>query len=231
MFENMFEVAILIVVGLFLGALISLLYWRRQISEREDYIENLETSIKGKDVNMKGLKKRLKEQETELESLNTQLSHRDETISDLTARIKEKEDSIILLKAEVADLEKLNQDSMTRAKNAEATVIELENSVEEKELEITALKARSRAMQDDFAIIVGIGPKVSELIRSTGINTFAKLAATDVSRIMDILEAKNPSLLRLTDPSTWPEQARLAAEGDWEGLSVLQDSLKRGRRA
>ena len=51
-----------------------------------------------------------------------------------------------------------------------------------------------------------------------------------MDRIREILEAENPNLLRLTDPSTWPEQARMAADGDWEALSALQNDLKSARR-
>ena len=31
------------------------------------------------------------------------------------------------------------------------------------------------------------------------------------------------------DPTSWPEQARLAAEGMWDQLKTLQDGLKGGR--
>ena len=228
MFENMFEVALYAAVGLFVGVLISMFYWRRQVGAREDYIEELETSMEGKDSDIKDFTKRLKGMETEAEGLGDQLSQRDEAIRDQAAQIEVKDDDINQLKADVAALEKQNRDSITRAEDAEARADELENSVGEKEREIAALKARTRAMQDDFAIIAGIGPRVSAILRSARINTFAKLAATDEGRIRDILEAENPSLLRLTDPSTWPEQARLAAEEDWEALSALQESLKGG---
>jgi len=33
------------------------------------------------------------------------------------------------------------------------------------------------------------------------------------------------------NPETWPEQASLAAQGNWEGLSALQEELRGGRRA
>jgi len=36
--------------------------------------------------------------------------------------------------------------------------------------------------------------------------------------------------LSLADARTWPEQAALAAAGDWEKLKTLQDELKGGRR-
>ena len=217
MFENVFEVVILLVTGLFAGILISWLYWRGQISEREDRIGELEASVEGKDGDLKNSSRRLKENESVIENLMAQLSQLEDTIHDRSAQIREKDSSIDLLKGEAADLEKQNQDSIARAEEAEARV--------------AALEARTRAMQDNFAILDGIGPRVSEVLRSAGVNTFAKLAATDEDGIRGILEAENPSLLRLTDPSTWQEQAGLAAEGDWEALSSLQESLKESRRA
>jgi hypothetical protein len=57
------------------------------------------------------------------------------------------------------------------------------------------------------------------------------LSQTSVDRIKEALEAENPNLLRLADPTTWPEQAALAAQGEWEALAQLQDELKGGRRA
>jgi predicted flap endonuclease-1-like 5' DNA nuclease len=84
---------------------------------------------------------------------------------------------------------------------------------------------------DDLERIDGIGPKISSVLQTAGITTFATLAATDVSRLEEVLEAENPRLLRLADPATWPEQAQLAAAGDWEGLEALQSTLKGGRRS
>ena len=34
----------------------------------------------------------------------------------------------------------------------------------------------------------------------------------------------------MLDADTWPEQAKLAAAGDWDGLKKLQDELKGGKR-
>ena len=80
---------------------------------------------------------------------------------------------------------------------------------------------------DNFKRIEGIGPKISSLLQEAGIATFAQLAATDVSRIQEILAAAD--LRGLADPTTWPEQAKLASEGQWDKLGVLQDELKGGR--
>ena len=82
---------------------------------------------------------------------------------------------------------------------------------------------------DDLKLIEGIGPKLSTVLQQAGIITWAKLAQTDVSELQRILDAAGIS--KISDPATWPEQAALAAAGDWDGLEKLQDELKGGRRA
>jgi predicted flap endonuclease-1-like 5' DNA nuclease len=84
---------------------------------------------------------------------------------------------------------------------------------------------------DDLQRIEGIGPKISGVLQAAGIPTFARLAMTEVWQLRQILEQADPRLLRLADPTTWPEQAKLAAEGAWDALQELQDELKGGRRA
>lgn len=96
--------------------------------------------------------------------------------------------------------------------------------------ELVALAEKAPVEPDDLKVIEGIGPKFSSVLAAAGITTFAQLAATKVGRIEEILEAESPRLRRLADPATWPEQARLAAAGDWEGLAALQEELKGGRR-
>jgi len=81
---------------------------------------------------------------------------------------------------------------------------------------------------DDLEIIEGIGPKIAGLLKAAGITTFAQLAQADLGQVQEILTAAK---LRLADPATWAEQARLAAAGDWDGLEALQNQLKGGRRA
>jgi len=96
--------------------------------------------------------------------------------------------------------------------------------------ELVELKVEAPAEPDDLKLVEGIGPKFSSVLGAAGITTFAQLAATEVGRLEAILEAESPRLRRLANPSTWPEQARLAAAGDWEGLAALQEELKGGRR-
>jgi len=75
--------------------------------------------------------------------------------------------------------------------------------------------------------IEGIGPKISKLLNARNIFTLADLAEANVEELKQCLEEAGPQY-RLANPATWPEQARLAAEGDWEALQALQADLKGG---
>ncbi len=83
------------------------------------------------------------------------------------------------------------------------------------------------AVADDIELIEGIGPKIGAAFRAAGVSTFKHLAETPVERMKEILAAAN---LR-ADPSTWAEQAALAAAGKMDELKHLQDALVAGRRA
>lgn len=81
--------------------------------------------------------------------------------------------------------------------------------------------------RDDLKRIEGIGPKVAELLHSSGFTTFARLAEADVEHLRRILKEAG---LAMMNPASWPEQARLAADGAWEKLERLQSELKGGRK-
>ncbi len=81
---------------------------------------------------------------------------------------------------------------------------------------------------EDLKIIEGIGPKIEELLKKAGINTWSDLAAADPERLSAILSAAG-SRFRLAQPDTWPRQAALAAQGKWETLKAYQDELQGGR--
>lgn len=80
---------------------------------------------------------------------------------------------------------------------------------------------------DDLASLEGIGPKVNRILQEAGITTFDQLAAAELGQLDEILEANG---LQFMDPASWPEQAKLAAEGKNEELQALQDRLKGGRK-
>ncbi len=82
---------------------------------------------------------------------------------------------------------------------------------------------------EDLKVVEGIGPKIEQILHAAGILTLAMLAETEIDVLRQILAEAGPRF-RLADPSTWPQQARLAAVGDWDALQALQDTLSGGRR-
>jgi large subunit ribosomal protein L21 len=89
-----------------------------------------------------------------------------------------------------------------------------------------AEKAAKKA--DDLKIIEGVGPKAAEALVEAGITTFSKLAKTSADAVKAILEASESKLSHL-DPSTWAQQAQLAADGKMDELKKLQDELNGGK--
>ncbi|WP_310555791.1 50S ribosomal protein L21 [Flavobacterium sp.] len=84
------------------------------------------------------------------------------------------------------------------------------------------------AKGDDLKIIEGIGPKAAEVLVAAGIDTFAKLAKTKAEKINTILDAAEAKVQHL-DPTTWAQQAQLAADGKMDELKKLQDELNGGK--
>jgi large subunit ribosomal protein L17 len=113
------------------------------------------------------------------------------------------------------------------AKEAKAPSAEDAAQPEKKAEAAPAAKSKSKA-GDDLAKIEGIGPKAAEALNEAGINTFAKLAASKAEDIKEILE-KSEGHFNALDPTTWPEQAQLAADEKWDELKELQDKLTAGR--
>jgi predicted flap endonuclease-1-like 5' DNA nuclease len=81
----------------------------------------------------------------------------------------------------------------------------------------------------DIEIVEGIGPRIAQVLRARGFGSFDALAQASPGTLREILDDQGPAF-RIADPSTWPEQARLAAQGSWDELKSLQDSLTAGRR-
>ncbi|MEL6864915.1 MAG: DUF4332 domain-containing protein [Bacteroidota bacterium] len=85
-----------------------------------------------------------------------------------------------------------------------------------------------KAVKDDLKKIEGIGPKIASLLNAAGIVTFADLSKATQKTLKAVLtEAGNR--FKMHDPTTWPKQAKLAAQGKWDELKKLQDELNGGR--
>jgi large subunit ribosomal protein L17 len=101
-----------------------------------------------------------------------------------------------------------------------------ESVVEEVKAEVVADTQSEDS--DDLTKVEGIGPKTSELLKNSGISTFAKLAETETEKISEILTEAGGSF-KSRDPKTWAEQAKMAADGKWDELKKWQDELDGGK--
>jgi predicted flap endonuclease-1-like 5' DNA nuclease len=84
------------------------------------------------------------------------------------------------------------------------------------------------AKPDDLKIIEGIGPKIEEILNIEGIKTYASLSETTPMRLSSILKKAGPRY-QIHDPSTWPQQAKLAQFSKWDDLEILKNSLIGGK--
>lgn len=86
---------------------------------------------------------------------------------------------------------------------------------------------KAKAEADDLTKIEGAGPKAAEALVNSGIETFAKLAKADPEKIKEILTEASSRMAHL-DPTSWPKQAQMAADGKWDELKEWQDNAKGG---
>ena len=139
-------------------------------------------------------------------------------IHDLELALKKKEVNLQDVQAELAE--------------RESKLKELEGRVQQQDGTIQDLNVRVQGLEpvepEDLTIVEGIGPKISSLLGTAGIVNYAQLAAVAVGSLREIVRDVG---LTMVDPGTWPEQARLAADGRWDELETLKEELKGGRRA
>ncbi|NNM23176.1 MAG: 50S ribosomal protein L21 [Flavobacteriaceae bacterium] len=84
----------------------------------------------------------------------------------------------------------------------------------------------AKAKADDLKKIEGIGPKIAQTLTEGGIATFADLAKAKPAKIAEIIAGVRGNHV----PDTWPQQAKLAADGKWDELKALQDKLDGGKK-
>ena len=111
---------------------------------------------------------------------------------------------------------------------AEAPAPEPEPTPEPKPEPVAAAAPVADAKPDDLTKIEGIGPKIKQLLIDGGIPTFAALAAAPFDQVKGILTAAG-SRYQMHDPTTWGQQAQMAADGKWDELKKWQDESDGGK--
>jgi len=85
----------------------------------------------------------------------------------------------------------------------------------------------TKAEADDLTKIEGVGPKAAEALANAGLETFSKVAKAEAEKMKEILTEASSRMAHL-DPTSWPKQAKMAADGKWDELKEWQDNVKGG---
>ena len=99
--------------------------------------------------------------------------------------------------------------------------VKTETPVEKKE----APKPAAKAEKDDLTKVEGIGPKIAETLTAAGVATFADLSAQTPEKISEMIADVKGN----HTPDTWPKQAKMAADGQWDELKKWQDEMDGGK--
>lgn len=85
-----------------------------------------------------------------------------------------------------------------------------------------------RIKENDLTVVEGIGPKIQELFHNHDVKTWYALSECSVDKCQSVL-LSGGDRFKMHKPGTWPEQAKMAAEGRWSDLKNWQDKLDGGK--
>ena len=172
------------------------------------------------EANYANLKSNFGEMELSLQSArNTKadISAYDLRIEELKTQIEASENEKSKLEKEYKKLKKKYDDT---------TIVPLVKEVPKKKPKKPT--APKTVKEDNLTKIEGIGPKIQGLLKDSGIRTWKQLSKTPTPKLRKILNDAG-SRFKMHNPSTWAEQALMAAEGRWDDLKKWQDELDGGR--
>ncbi|MBK6948555.1 MAG: hypothetical protein IPH16_11265 [Haliscomenobacter sp.] len=175
-----------------------------------------------------GLVKRIKELEEENKKNH---DHWTAIEKDHVALKYEHEESLKELDRAKASLRNCEADSMVLRAKLEQAVHPMESS---RGASIGFAKAAPGLnysilfQQDNLQIIEGVGPKVEQVLKEAGISDWQKMAESTPESLAEIL-ANAGSAYKMMNPTSWPQQGKLAFQNRWEELVELQKFLDAGR--
>ncbi|MEL7020346.1 MAG: helix-hairpin-helix domain-containing protein, partial [Bacteroidota bacterium] len=124
--------------------------------------------------------------------------------------------------------EQMTQPQQAAATETDATADKVTTTTATPETAVaTAVNTATTTAPDDLTKVEGIGPKIAEALNGAGIRTYAALASQTPTQIKTIITTAN-SAFNNRNPQTWPKQAAMAANGQWDELKKWQDVLDGG---
>ncbi len=203
--DHTLEILLMLLVAFLLGLLLGYLLWSKwqklyqELEAEHNRLKNAHVEL---EKEFTSLQYKLEQAETDNANQRRKISSLEGDLTGLRFRLEKSESDLAVLAAATAESSRVAMG---------ATII-----------------AAPPANPDDLKKIEGIGPKIEKLCNEIGVWTFEALAKTSVERLQAMLEAAGPSF-RISEPSTWPQQAALAAEDKWDELKEYQKFLRGGK--
>jgi predicted flap endonuclease-1-like 5' DNA nuclease len=206
MTEHIFEIVIMLLGTAILGFLIAWFWRNNKIEELEQYIRAIE------DKNNR-LQAEYNKIEQKLIDCQTEKKKKEAVIGEFEKRLAECQANLI-----VSDLNLIKTES------------EIKKIVKPKKQSKAIKSVKTDKISDNLTKIEGIGPKISSILKSAGIDTYKKLSLTKPTKISELLIQAGGNSYNRFDPATWPNQAKLADQAKWDELKKWQDELKGGKK-
>ena len=207
---HIFEIIIMLLGAAILGFFIGWFLKNNKITELQGYIDALEDKNNRLQTDYNQNERLLIECQTEKRKAEAEKQQ----IEKLLIECNEK------LTLSDIELEKIKIESTSQT---------LVSAPKTKSKAKTKSKTKTKVKADNLKKIEGIGPKIALILKEAKIDSFVKLSKAKSEKISALLVKVGGNSYNRFDPTTWPEQAKLAAEEKWEELNNLQDELKGGR--
>lgn len=105
-----------------------------------------------------------------------------------------------------------------------------DQAVDDSSVKVGSTNMYAALKEDNLQVIEGIGPKMESVMKENGVQNWSAMASKSSDELKAILSAEQYGRrYQIIDPTTWPEQAALARDGQWEELIALQKDLDTGR--
>ena len=213
--EHIFEIIIMLLGAAILGFFIGWFLKNNKITELQGYIDALEDKNNRLQADYNQNERLLIECQTEKRQAEAEKQQLEKLLIECNEKLTLSDIELAKIKIESTS-QKLVSAPKTKSKS--------------KAKKKTKTKTKRKVKTDNLKRIEGIGPKIASILKEAKIDTFVKLSKAKAEKISDLLVKIGGNSYNRFDPTTWPEQAKLAAEEKWEELKKRQDELKGGRK-
>ncbi len=210
------------VLGVLVGWLIAWVYYTFWIKPNSNDCSVLEAELELKNKQISSLQTQISSatQSSESDNTSTKAAVAASKSSSVKASASKKSNS---KKTSKASNSKKATTTNKSASNTKKTAVSKKPTTKK-----TTTAKKAKAGGDDFTKLSGIGPSMSAKLKSIGIDSYKKLAATDDNVLREKLEEAGARMNNNKDVmDSWNEQATLAAKGEFEALKKMQESLKK----